>query len=369
MSGAIDEMEGRGATNGMEPRAMPSALHLQRRRYRGLEGGVLAGMLFAGVAAASDPAMTNGLTAEPAGQATNRWDQWHDSLYTFVQSKVEIVDSWFVAEGTESRPVPQPRFRMGMFGTVESGAGTNGSFSVLPLVDGDADIDMPNTERRLRLLVTTTDPTMLPGSQEDSDMSLRVGVMRDWWESWNGTLGVKARIPPDIYAKLTWVRIYAVGPVGLYPHQKVYWEASEGVGEVSSIMADYWRGRFDFRYSGSLKWSEELQDREAEDPDGWLWEQSLGCLYVNRLLNEKDYGRRVRGSDIAHGGGVRLYVSGGLDSVELYRLSVFTKRRIFSDWLFQYIVPEVEWREEDDWEVNYKLTFGVEALFWGPARP
>lgn len=321
------------------------------------------------IAAAGETCATNAPMEVTNVQPTNRWDALHDSFHASVQRRVEAVDSWFVAEGMKTTPVPPPRFRLGTFGSVETGAGTNGSFSVTPLVDGDIEIRLPNAEKRLRLLVTTTDPTMVPEEGlENQDTSLRVGVMRDWWESLNATVGVKARIPPDLYAKLSWGSRYGVGPVLIYPYQKVYWEASEGFGEVSSVMADYWRGELDFKYSASLKWSEALEERNAHAQSGWLWEQSFGCLYVRSLLDETDYGRRVRGGDIANGGGVRVYVSGGLDSVALYRLSLFTKKRIFSDWLFQYIVPEVEWRKEHDWEANYRLTVGVEALFWGPSR-
>lgn len=329
--------------------------------------GLVAFSWVAAAALASDGAPIPEAREDGEARSTNRWDVLHDSVYDTVQRGVEAVDRWFVPPGTEPRHVPESRFRLGMFGTLETGAGTNGSFEATPLVDGDIDLSLPNAEDRLRLLITTTDPTAVPEeSLENRDTSLRVGVMRNWWDSWNATVGVKTRIPPDAYAKVTWGRRYDAGPVQLYPHQKVYVEASEGLGAVSSIMADYWRGRLDFKYSGSLKWSEELEDRFR---GGWLWEQSVGCLYVDELLDERDYDRRVRGGDVANGGGGRVFVSGGFDAVSLYRISVFTKKRIFSDWLFRYIVPEVEWRDEDDWKVNYKLTFGVEALFWGPARP
>jgi hypothetical protein len=77
---------------------------------------------------------------------------------------------------------------------------------VKPVVDFDAHIELPNIKRRLNLIITTNDPTMLPGKDvtEQQDKSLRSAVVRQWTPDVSTDIGVRLRWKPELFANAIW---------------------------------------------------------------------------------------------------------------------------------------------------------------------
>jgi hypothetical protein len=65
---------------------------------------------------------------------------------------------------------------------------------------------------------------------------------------------------------------------------------------------------------------------------------------------------------------VREQRSGHLDTDESgadrCRLTFLYRRPIYGDWIHLEVAPELEWRDEDDWETVSRLRVGVETAFW-----
>ena len=316
-----------------------------------------------------------------ATDSNTTWvDRTHDWLYDKGHGSVVWVDDKFVTEGEEPIKVPPSRFRLGLYGEFDFGAAD--SFKLQPIIDLGTDVKFPNLERRLRLFVTTRDPSALPGeSTADANNDLRVGASRNFFKNWDTSIGVKADWPPEAFVNAQWVPIYHPSEHWtLYPQGKVFWDNDEGIGFLGALTADYWKHRWLFRQTLSGKWNKQQQDDDSDDaadPDSFLFGENGGGYrwavtslvgYVPKLLNEKDYGRRVSGSDVADGWGVRGRVEGDGAQTLSYELSLLRKGPLYKDYLYYVITPKMEWERQNNWETEYKIEIGIEMLIWGDLK-
>lgn len=226
-------------------------------------------------------------------------DETHDWLYDTGHGSVVWVDGQFVPAGKEPLKVPPSRFRLGLYGEFDFGAAD--SFELKPIIDLGTDVKFPNLERRLRLFITTRDPSALPGeSTADANNNLRIGGSRNFFKNWDTSIGVKADWPPEAFVNAQWAPIYQPGNYWtLYPQGKVFWDNKEGIGFLTSLSADYWRERWLFRQTISGKWNKQNQDDDSDDasnPDSYLFGENGGGYrwavtslvgYIPMLLDEK----------------------------------------------------------------------------------
>ncbi|MEM0965736.1 MAG: hypothetical protein AAGJ81_06280 [Verrucomicrobiota bacterium] len=323
------------------------------------------GKAFAPIFGADDPDSTN----------------WIDSVHNYIYGKshgsVEWFDDQFVPDGEKPIPLPPSRFRLGLFSEFDFGKG-NG-FQISPVVDFKTDVHLPNLEHRLRLFVTTEDQAALPGDDPlESNNALRIGATRDLFKNWDTSLGVKARWPPEVFANVQWSRKYDAGTHwSLYPRVKLFWDSKDKFGYLGSLVGDRWQDRWLFRQTLSFRWDgreQEDDSDDANDPDnsrfgedggGYRWESSTVVGYVPLLIDERDYGRTVRGSDVADGWGARGRVVGDIVQPLTYEISLFRKGRLYKNYLFYTIVPLIEWDQDEDWDAEFGFRIGVEMLLWG----
>lgn len=295
-------------------------------------------------------------------------DRFQAGTYHFLQPKVERVDRWFVRKGTEPLPVPPFELRLGLYGLPDLDAANR--FHLKGLLDLDAKIFLPNADRRLKLKVTTLDPTLTPGAPPiEARRSARIGVERTWTDDFHATLGLMASFRPQVYTHLDWSPTWATGHWKLYPFERLYWESRDGAGAITSVMADRWQGFWNFRPAASFKWSEKQRDADVASLQpghgrGWEWEVSLSLGYITELLRESDIRRRINGNDMARGTSVRFGVFGTPGQENKYLLTFFLKRELWHRWIYYVLAPEIEWNRVHHWGREFRLNVGIDMLFW-----
>lgn len=309
-------------------------------------------------------------TSNEEVEAEYTLDRFHSQTHRTVQRYVETVDRWFTPEGEEPKPASPVRLRVGVNGEMDLHSRNDSDWRAQ--VDLSIDASMPDFEDRLRLFITTVDYTVLPGSETISaGRVLRLGLSRLWSHGIGTTIGIKSGLPPELYAQAAWSTVYSNRLWKFYPQQVGYWESGEGFGEITSLVADRWSGKWDFRTVSAIRWGE---DRMASDNTstngnhGWQWEQTFIMGYFRELFDEREYGRLAGGNDLARGGGVRFSLFGGPSSVDIMRLTLFHKAPLYSRWLYYSIALEAEKSEEANWDPEYRFTIGLEALFWGTGK-
>lgn len=327
---------------------------------RGLSA-LMASALIGAASAEDSPAIVNP-RSETAGATL---DRIHAAVYDFLQRQVELVDHWFVRKGRTPLPVPPFELRLGL-STLAARDSANGQVLTVP-VDLDARVRLPNASRRLKLMLTTRDPTVIPGtSPRDETLAARVGVVRSWTEDIHATLGVRASAHGRLYAHLDWSPTWAGDRWKFYPFQRLYWQSADGLGGITSLVADRWQDRWDLRMAGSINWSEAKRDvdrRDLNQERGVEWDANAGLYYARELLREHDIGRIVDGADLARGTGVRVSVFGGPGHVHSGRVAVLQKGELWSRWIYYVIAPEIEWSRVSAWKRQFRLLAGVELFF------
>ena len=185
--------------------------------------------------------------APPILQEEHTWiDQSHSWLYDESQDWIEWFDELFVSEDEEKIKTPPSRFRLGLYS--EFNLESDRTFKLVPVVNLSTNIHLPNLERRLRVFVSTQDPTSLPDEDmAESNNELRVGATRDFFKHWSTSIGVKARWPPEAFANVSWSRMYSLPKWWrIYPNVKPFWDSEDGLGALSSVVVDKWRGSLAF---------------------------------------------------------------------------------------------------------------------------
>jgi len=297
-------------------------------------------------------------------------DWIHASLFRIAQDQVERVDNWFKLKlpPDKQRVMEPSRFRIGVFSEVKIIKGDR--FDVKPVVDFDTDIEIPNVRQRLKIIITTSDPTTLPGRDviEQQDKSLRTAVTGQWRSDVSSSIGVRLRWKPQLFANAVWSPTWKKGNWLLYPHQKFFWENENGFGEISTLVADHWINRWNTRFSTSIKWSEQDKDNDLETgrkDEGFRWSEIFIFDHANELLDETQLGRRVSGDDVVRGWGLRLGAFGGFHVVDEYRAGIFYRRPLRKRWLYLLVAPEISWKNANNWNREYTVKWGIEMLFWG----
>ncbi len=294
-------------------------------------------------------------------------DWLHAKLFRTAQAPVEMVDHWFRPGRGELRLIELSRFRVGVFG---QGVIRNNKIDITGALDYDADVELPNMKRQTKFVLTTRDQTALPGKDvsEERDRSVRTAIERQWWPAVSTSVGMRTRLPPDLFAKVSWSPKWKAGDWLLYPQQKAYWLSSDGFGEISTLVADHWNDGWNIRFTTSIKCSQKdwKSDQQVDRKDnGFRWSEVFMFGYAREFLDETGIERIVAGDDVARGLGIRLAAFGGFNVVDEYRAGVFARWPIRKRWMYLLVAPDVSWMQANDWEHEWTIRCGLETLFWG----
>jgi hypothetical protein len=297
-----------------------------------------------------------------------KMDQMHTNLFNIAEGQVKKVDSWFRKPGEEMILPEQSRFRLGLFAEFVKKRDDN--FKLKQAVNFDANIELPNLVHHLKLIITTNDPTALPGRDvtAQQDRSLRTALSKQWASNIATAVGVRARWKTPLFAYASWSPNWKDGDWRIYPQEKLFWENRNGIGEITTLIFDHWTDRWNTRVSSSVKWSKQDfdSDRKSDrNDDGFRWSEVLIFDHASELLDESQLGRMVSGEDIMRGWGIRLAAFGGFHFTDEYQSGVFYRFPLLKKWMYFLVQPELDWKRQDNWKPQTTIRLGLDLLFWG----
>jgi hypothetical protein len=272
-----------------------------------------------------------------------------------VQETIANVDGRFVPENAEKERVPVSKFRVGLYGKIVEEEKIEYKF------DPEFDIEMntPNIERRLSLILTSEELGELPGTDPtERDQGLRLGMSYELPAGFKAVAGLKWKWPPDPYAKLDWARQWSLAKWKIYPGMNGYWKLEDGLGSSVAFTCDRWFGRGLFRSSTGASLTEH--------PDEGEWSQTFIIGYARKLIDESKIGERASGRDLAHGGGFRYRIAGDTETgvIQTHEGLLFLKRPLRKKWAYFVFALVATFRNERDWEAEPGVRIGLDMLFW-----
>jgi hypothetical protein len=284
-------------------------------------------------------------------------DAVHSGISTAVENTAMRVDSFFAddrfyADSTESYA------RLSLQSTWEHGDGTEAEARLRVRVD------LPGTERRLRLFVEGGEPEGAEGAAansirqaiDDNDYNLGLEGSLERTGAWDirPGIGIKAALPPDPFVRLRAIRYERFGRWLTRFAAGVAQYLDEGAELQSRLDFDRAVGETTFFRSAS-----RVRYRRQEDKTDFRQDFSLFRKAGRRLALGFDVG--VVGDDDPDWG------------VDHYYTQVRTRWRAYQKWLFLELTPQVVFREEDDYDPAFRVTLRVDAVFGdrykGPVRP
>jgi hypothetical protein len=295
-------------------------------------------------------------------------DLVHEKFFDLAQRQVEKIDSLLLSPGEQRIPIEQPRFRLGLF--IEEVKRGDDNFKLRHAISFDANMELPNLLHSLKLIVTTNDPTELPGREvtEEQDRSLRTALSKQWMSDISTAIGVRARWKDPLFAYVSWSPSWQRGDWQLYPQEKIFWESRNGFGEVSTLVFDHWTNRWNTRFSTSIRWRKKDYDSDQDSnrkDHGFRWSEVFIFDHASELLDESQLGRIVSGEDIMRGWGTKLSMFGGFHFIDEYRAGLFYRFPLWKKWMYFLIQPEIDWKRQDNWKPRWTIRFGLDLLFWG----
>jgi len=296
--------------------------------------------------------------APPPLDFEQRLDHAHDRLYAWMQGVVEATDHRLAKPEREPQPVPAAPFRIGLaLETIDR----EGDAQFRLLGELEVALQLPNTEKRLRVFITSDDLDESPQGYEWRS-GLSAGLRRELLRNLDFDLGVRLDAPPVAFTSVKWSREVPLGGISFYPFAKVFLESSDGFGASAAATFDHWSGRTLLRSSTYARWT---ADGDRKD-----WTQSLVFARAHELIVPDRYGSYLRANDIGRGWGMRLQATGeDSKQVSFYEAGIFLRRRTASRWLYWFAEPLVRWDRVYGWRADPGIRVGIDALFWDLARP
>jgi hypothetical protein len=297
-----------------------------------------------------------------------KMDQMHTNFFNLADGQVKKVDSWFRKPGEELIQPEQSHFRLGLFAEFVKKRDDN--FKLKQAINFDANIELPNLVHHLKLIITTNDPTALPGRDvtAQQDRSLRTALSKQWASNISTAIGVRARWKTPLFAYANWSPNWKEGDWQIYPQEKLFWDNRNGIGEITTLVFDHWTDRWNTRVSSSVKWSKQDYDsdrKSGRNDDGFRWSEVLIFDHASELLDESQLGRMVSGEDIMRGWGIRLAAFGGFHFADEYQTGIFYRFPLLKKWMYFLVQPELDWKRADSWKPQSTIRFGLDLLFWG----
>lgn len=289
-----------------------------------------------------------------------RMDYLHSNVQNRVSQPVRRADELAAKDLGDCIAGPDTRLRLGTYFV----ASHNGSTDIQFKPEVDLEIAMPNIEKRLRMFLQDSTANELPGRlrSETEGKPMTLGLRRFMKEcSVSSDLGVRLKIEPEAYARLSWQPRWMLNHWIVMPQQRIFFETDDRWGALSGLRLYRWcdaKKSICIGSISSVKWTE----RE----DAFEWEQTLKFGKIREIILRCDQLSGYSRQDVANGGDLGLSVFGRDDQIEAYRLSLGLRKPVYKKWIFLEVEPALEWNREHDFGTGYRLTIGLDMLFWGP---
>lgn len=294
-----------------------------------------------------------------------RLDFIHDHLQGRLQVHVRRADTLMNRDDQDFLATPPARFWISP--SIEMRHDDSG-YDVSLNPDFDAEVAVPNLERRLHVFITRARSDTLPGADYfEKGKQTQVGVRTIWDRlDLHASTGIRVKWRPELFARLEWRKRWTRELWVVVPRQRFFWELEDGLGTLTSLTIHRWCGpsRDIFIQSVSAARYTTLST------DGIEWEQTFKIGRVKEAMEDKWHWQKVLGeNDIAQGHTLRFSTFGRIDSsndrIERYRLAYVYRRPVYKQWIYLNVAPGLEWAVQSDWDTVPVLLVGLDMLFWG----
>jgi len=289
--------------------------------------------------------------AKPPSRILTLVDRAHAGISNRLEATVKYADHFFATDNVFEE--------------------TNKSYARLPLdtiYDQDnglefkvrvrARIILPNTNKKLKLLFSDTgtidDPEANPSNSStvrsavrDNDYAVSLETEFEKTGKWKirPALGVKSRIPPDPFVRIRAIRYLPLSKKWLSRLSATSaYLAIDGFAHDANVqLSRAIQRNFLFRSSSRWKFTEEKDYSEA-----------IQIFSLFQHLNEK--------VNLAYEAGI---FSDNEDNWEVaeYRLWHRYRKLVYKKWLFLELIPELRFKQENDYDPSYRITFRIEPVF------
>jgi hypothetical protein len=235
------------------------------------------------------------------------------------------------------------------------------SLVVEPDAEFSASVRLPGLRDRFRIVLDSEELGSFPGRNPEEKTDRPQLALRRVGRWLDVDVGAKVSDPPQLFSRLTARQSWEGFEMAWGANQRGFYDTDEGFGMVGSLSQHVWPKRWMMvGHTSSVRWSESTEGVE--------WQDTLMLAYAPTLIEPDRHGLFLGHNDMADCLALRLSVRGrhdGSHAMDSYRAGVIYRRPLFGrEYIFLEIVPEVEWREERDWEPEYTLRAGLDVLFW-----
>ncbi len=275
----------------------------------------------------------------------------HDRVFEYMNGNVIRADQYFASDDFISLQGDSV-FELGLSVQFNDNAQ---EFKFTPSFA--ARLALPNTEKRLHIVIDNLNPEALPGSdaterEGDFGVGLRGYLVNTPVSSLHLGGGVKFRGGAPVgYGRSALEKTIPLGAWLADLEQQAFWFSDDGFGEMSqAIFRREFTPNVPFRLVTAGKWTETT----------WGFEMSqtfqLGYVFKRETELTPEEGFAFRTIFFAHKNGTML--------MDKYRLNTTYRRRIYNKWLYLEITPQFDFPRNEDWQAMFSIEFAFDILFF-----
>jgi hypothetical protein len=223
------------------------------------------------------------------------------------------------------------------------------------------DVELPNLEHNLSLFIDNDLNDRLPGTDlaDQENTGVSVGLRRQLKKfKISSDVGIKTRFPPELFARIRWRPKWNWGETEFGFEQRLFWENEDGFGTLTQLNAYRWLGQNHHWLFRNL-----TAGRFTEITDGLEWQQTFILGHMTHLVEEERRLDNLSANDTLQCYTLNASVFGEDRMLDKYRLSVLKRRPVYKDFVLVEVEPGLEWRNEYDWDTQWRIDMGMVLLF------
>lgn len=282
---------------------------------------------------------------------SNWLDGWHDRMYRRMDNAVRRVDTLWLTEENQPYDYQLSTFKIRLLARY-GGRSQDGDSDFK--VKFRADTAVPGLGNKLHLYASNIERDALPGkdpSTLNDDFQVGLRALLKTMRHLPLDLGAGIRLhswEPVPYAEVEWRGERALGPGRLRLIPRGFWNSDDGLGQKISLS---WTWPVSKRKYLQLRTAE----RSTETTDGFELEETFRFAWLRAGLKR---GWVMQASAFPHG----KHSDWVMDD---YLLNITWRGAFYRKWIYYTITPQLEFPQEDDYEIRPSVRFGLEFLFGG----